>query len=85
LNLKATFESNVLYDSVKRLVPGTFNVILIGSTCIALPGASRGFRVIISHPSSSAGLQRRRIKLNADIESSLDVLGSSPETIGPSE
>jgi hypothetical protein len=35
LNLKATFETSLPYSSFKRMVPGAFNVGLIGSTCTA--------------------------------------------------
>jgi len=35
--LKAKFEGGSSYYSVKRRVPGAFNVGLIGSTCTALP------------------------------------------------
>ena len=37
LNLKATFESCLSYFSFKSLIPGAFNVGLIGSSCTALP------------------------------------------------
>jgi hypothetical protein len=37
LNLKAKFESGLSYFSFNRLIPGAFNVGLIGSTCTALP------------------------------------------------
>jgi len=37
LKLKAKLESTVSHFSVKRSVPGGFNVGLIGSTCTALP------------------------------------------------
>jgi hypothetical protein len=36
-NLKAEVESIVSHFSFKRLVPGSFNLGLIGSTCTALP------------------------------------------------
>jgi len=38
LNLKAEVESSASQCSFKRLVPGGFNLGLIGSTCTALPG-----------------------------------------------
>jgi hypothetical protein len=49
LKLKATFEGGLSYFSFKRLVPGAFNVVLIGSSCAAVPwrrldGAGRGWR-----------------------------------------
>jgi len=37
VKLKAKFESGSSHVSLKRLVPGAFNVGLIGSTCTALP------------------------------------------------
>jgi hypothetical protein len=37
LNLKARVERSTAHFSFKRLVPGGFNVGLIGSTCTALP------------------------------------------------
>jgi len=37
LKLKATFESNSAHLSLKRLVPGAYNVSLIASTCTASP------------------------------------------------
>jgi hypothetical protein len=37
LNLKAKFENSSSYLSYKRLLPGTFKVGLIGSTCTTLP------------------------------------------------
>ena len=37
MKLKAKFESGSSHVSLKRLVPGAFNVGLIGSTCTALP------------------------------------------------
>jgi hypothetical protein len=37
LNLKAKFESGLSYVSFKGLMPGAFNVGLIGSSCTALP------------------------------------------------
>jgi len=37
LKLKAKFESNLSYCSFKCLVPGAFNMGLIGSTCPAPP------------------------------------------------
>jgi len=37
LKLKAKLENSLSYFSFKRLVPGTFNVGLMGSTCTALP------------------------------------------------
>jgi hypothetical protein len=40
LILKAKFESGSSYFSFSRLVPGGFNVGLIGSTCTALPLAA---------------------------------------------
>ena len=36
LKLKAKFECGLSYFSFKRLVPGGFNVGLIGSTCTTL-------------------------------------------------
>jgi len=36
-NLKTKLETGSSYFSLKRLVPGTFNMNLIGSTCTALP------------------------------------------------
>ena len=39
-NLIAKFQSASLYYSFKRLVPGAFNMGLIGSTCTGLPGVS---------------------------------------------
>ena len=41
LNLKATLESSISHFSFKRLVPGTFNLGFIGSTCTALPSSAR--------------------------------------------
>ena len=41
VELKATIVSSLLYYSIKRSVPGGFNVGLIGSTCTALPGIGR--------------------------------------------
>jgi len=38
LNLKHQFVSSSPYCSLKRSIPGAFNVGLIGSTCTALPG-----------------------------------------------
>jgi len=40
LNLKAKIESGVSYFSFKSLIPGAFNVTLIGSACTALPSAA---------------------------------------------
>jgi hypothetical protein len=37
LKLKASIESGSSYCSFKSLVPGAFNMGLIGSTCTALP------------------------------------------------
>jgi hypothetical protein len=37
LKLEAKLESSSSYFSFKHLVPGAFNVCLIGSTCTALP------------------------------------------------
>jgi len=37
LNLKAKFESSLSHYSFKRSDPGGFNMVLIGSTCTALP------------------------------------------------
>ena len=39
LKLKANLESSLTYFSFERLVPGAFNVSLIGSICTALPRA----------------------------------------------
>ena len=38
LNLKPKFESSPSHLSINGLVPGGFNLGLIGSTCTALPG-----------------------------------------------
>jgi len=35
LNLKARLESRLSYVSIKRSVPGAFNLNFIGSTCTA--------------------------------------------------
>ena len=43
LNLKAKVESSMSHFSFKRLVPGGFNLGLIGSTCTALPSARPGW------------------------------------------
>ena len=37
VEFESEFESNSSYFSFKRLVPGAFNLVLIGSTCTALP------------------------------------------------
>ena len=50
LDLKTNFESGSPHFSFKRLVPGGFNLGLIGSTCTALPMA----------PSASLSAQKRR-------------------------
>jgi hypothetical protein len=40
LNLKAKIESGLSYFTFKSLIPGAFNVGLIGSTCTDLPGCA---------------------------------------------
>ena len=42
VEFESKFESDLKCFSFKRLVPGTFNTGLIGSTCTALPGRGAG-------------------------------------------
>jgi hypothetical protein len=71
LDVKAACESNVLHFSFKRLVPGAFNVEMIGSTCTILPGRT-GYR---RPPGACAGrpdaMERRKSSLKAKFESSM--------------
>jgi hypothetical protein len=55
LNLKAEVESSISYFSFKRLVPGGFNLGLIGSTCTALPGAAAGSMRAAAGTAAAAG------------------------------
>ena len=50
VELKAKLESGLPYFSFKSLIPGGFNVGLIGSTCTALPRLN----IAIGNPSSAA-------------------------------
>jgi len=63
LYLKGKLQSSSSYCSFKRLVPGAFNMGLIGSTCTALPRATSAWRASRAAP-TCRGLHSSTFQLN---------------------